>query len=187
MALVYRKPGCFTQQMACGINRWRISRQLWAVLTVCLSSRKQWKETEWAEMLMRLFTENQATFSGWLRKVQTHQVPQVRQEGEPLRRACLQGGAHCPFHTAAPLASTQKPQSLLPRLKSIQALLLKKQLHTTNASLHMCVSVWRKLLNGSLCPFPSFLLPIQRRFCYSDLSSALPPSPSSSGVIFLLL
>lgn len=102
------------------------------VLTVCLSSRKQGKETEGAEMLMRLFTDNQATFSGWLRKVQTHQVPQVRQEGEPLRRACLQGRAHCPFHTAAPLASTQKPQSLLPRLKSRQALPLKKRLYTTN-------------------------------------------------------
>lgn len=147
-------------------------------------------------MLMRLFTENQETFSGWLRKVQTHQVPQVRQEGEPLRRACLQGRAHCPFHTAAPLASTQKPQSLLPRLKSTQALLLKKQLYTTNTSFHMCISVWRTpnsepsptiFWNGSLCPFPSFLPPIQCRFCYSDLSSALPPSPSPSGVIFLLL
>lgn len=35
---------------------------------------------------MWLFTENQATFSGWLRKVQTHQVPQVRQEGEHVYR-----------------------------------------------------------------------------------------------------
>lgn len=114
-------------------------------------------------MLMWLFTDNQATFSGWLHKVQTHQVPQVRQEGQPLRRACLQRRAHCLFHTAAPLASTQNPQSLLPRLKSTQALLLKKQLYTTNKSFHVYFSLEdSKLRSFTFNPLKWFLVPIPK-------------------------